>query len=109
MGCLPRGELRAGHLPSDAEARTSSPKLPVGRFRVGDPSSEAQGWVESWTPAPTPTRGRPVPVFLIGFPRSGTTLLDQILDSHPMLSTMEEKDAVDQVRCLDDRGRGQSG
>ena len=55
-------------------------------------------WVGSWTPAPTPTCGRPVPVFLIGFPRSGTTLLDQILDSHPMLSTMEEKDALDQVR-----------
>ena len=25
----------------------------------------------------------PDPVFLIGFPRSGTTLLDQVLDSHP--------------------------
>lgn len=63
-------------------------------------------WVESWTPAPTPTRGRPVPVFLIGFPRSGTTLLDQILDSHPMLSTMEEKDALDQVRRKIDQRAG---
>lgn len=31
------------------------------------------------------------PVFLIGFPRSGTTLLDQILDSHPRLRVLEEK------------------
>lgn len=31
------------------------------------------------------------PIFLIGFPRSGTTLLEQILDSHPALRTMEEK------------------
>ncbi len=31
------------------------------------------------------------PVFLIGFPRSGTTLLEQILGSHPALQTMEEK------------------
>ena len=54
MVCLPQGELRAGHLPSDAEARTSSPKLPVGRFRVGDPSGEDQGWVESWTPVLKP-------------------------------------------------------
>ena len=49
MACLPQGELRAGHLPSDAEARTSSRKLPVGRFRVGDPSDEDQGWAESRT------------------------------------------------------------
>lgn len=31
------------------------------------------------------------PVFLLGFPRSGTTLLDQILDSHPQLQTLSEK------------------
>ncbi|MFO1155286.1 MAG: sulfotransferase [Rhodospirillales bacterium] len=37
-------------------------------------------------------------MFLVGFPRSGTTLLDQILDSHPALTTMEERDALDQVR-----------
>lgn len=34
------------------------------------------------------------PVFLIGFPRSGTTLLEQILDSHPAIRAMEEKPAV---------------
>ncbi len=34
------------------------------------------------------------PVFLIGFPRSGTTLLEQILDSHPMLQSIEEKPLV---------------
>jgi tetratricopeptide (TPR) repeat protein len=49
-------------------------------------------WVRSWTPAvPDETS----PVFLIGFPRSGTTLLDQILDAHPALHTMEEKPALD--------------
>lgn len=31
------------------------------------------------------------PVFLIGFPRSGTTLLDQILSSHSRVSVIEEK------------------
>lgn len=34
------------------------------------------------------------PVFLIGFPRSGTTLLEQILGSHPDIEAMEEKGAV---------------
>jgi tetratricopeptide (TPR) repeat protein len=31
------------------------------------------------------------PVFLIGFPRSGTTLLDQILSSHSQVTVLEEK------------------
>lgn len=35
-----------------------------------------------------------VPVFLFGFPRSGTTLLEQILDSHPAIQSMEEKPTV---------------
>lgn len=42
-------------------------------------------------------RDRPehtTPVFMIGFPRSGTTLLEQILDSHPAIQAMEEKGAV---------------
>lgn len=34
------------------------------------------------------------PVFLVGFPRSGTTLLDQILDSHPSIQTLEEKPII---------------
>ena len=34
------------------------------------------------------------PIFLIGFPRSGTTLLDTILRSHPMIEVMEEKSIV---------------
>ncbi|MBN8773775.1 MAG: hypothetical protein BGP20_14720 [Thiobacillus sp. 63-78] len=34
------------------------------------------------------------PIFLIGFPRSGTTLLEQILDSHPALQALEEKPMV---------------
>jgi len=32
------------------------------------------------------------PVFLIGFPRSGTTLLDQILSSHSQIAVLEEKE-----------------
>lgn len=31
------------------------------------------------------------PIFLLGFPRSGTTLLEQILDAHPRLQALEEK------------------
>ncbi|MBK8208715.1 MAG: sulfotransferase [Rhodospirillales bacterium] len=52
-------------------------------------------WVSGWASLPPPNAS---PIFLLGFPRSGTTLLDQILDAHPALTTMEEKDALDQVR-----------
>jgi Flp pilus assembly protein TadD len=38
------------------------------------------------------------PVFLVGFPRSGTTLLDKILNSHPRLQSLEEKPAVFNMR-----------
>lgn len=54
-------------------------------------------WTAGWSkPAPPDPRA---PVFLIGFPRSGTTLLDQILDAHPALTTLSEKDPLDWVRA----------
>lgn len=31
------------------------------------------------------------PVFVVGFPRSGTTLLEQMLDAHPQLQSMDER------------------
>jgi tetratricopeptide (TPR) repeat protein len=46
------------------------------------------------------------PVFLVGFPRSGTTLLDQILSSHSQISVLEEKptlnDAFKQFPATDE-------
>jgi tetratricopeptide (TPR) repeat protein len=44
----------------------------------------------TWRQAPP--LAQPAPVFLVGFPRSGTTLLDQILASHSQVTTLEEHD-----------------
>ena len=44
-------------------------------------------------PAPVPDERR-APVFLVGFPRSGTTLLNQILGSHPGVYAAEERAGV---------------
>lgn len=49
-------------------------------------------WVKSWKPAKVDDR--PSPVFLVGFPRSGTTLLDTILMSHPGTEVLEEEPAL---------------
>jgi len=37
------------------------------------------------------------PIFMVGFPRSGTTLLDTILRSHPMIEVIEEKPATNKL------------
>jgi tetratricopeptide (TPR) repeat protein len=42
-------------------------------------------------PRPPPD-GLPTPAFLVGFPRSGTTLLQQVLAGHPDVATLEEQD-----------------
>ena len=42
------------------------------------------------TEAPRPAL-RPSPVFIVGFPRSGTTMLEQMLDAHPGFVSMDEQ------------------
>jgi tetratricopeptide (TPR) repeat protein len=43
-----------------------------------------------WPPLVAPL-GKQSPVFIVGFPRSGTTLLEQMLDAHPGLQSMDEQ------------------
>jgi tetratricopeptide (TPR) repeat protein len=56
-------------------------------------------WLASWSPV-TISDAFDDPIFLIGFPRSGTTLLDQILDSHSALQLMEEKPPLTVIKNL---------
>ncbi|HEX8222404.1 MAG TPA: sulfotransferase [Allosphingosinicella sp.] len=53
-------------------------------------------WHAGWTPA-EPDRRRPAPVFLVGFPRSGTTLLDTQLMGHPDVVVLEEAPVLERV------------
>jgi Flp pilus assembly protein TadD len=43
-----------------------------------------------WAPASAPDRAHS-PVFVVGFPRSGTTLLEQMLDAHADFASMDER------------------
>ncbi len=47
--------------------------------------------VDGRWPASAPDDGRLDPVFVVGFPRSGTTLLEQILDARPGLVSFDEQ------------------
>jgi tetratricopeptide (TPR) repeat protein len=44
---------------------------------------------------PARRTGQETPQFLVGFPRSGTTLIGQILDSHPRVQTLDETPTVE--------------
>jgi tetratricopeptide (TPR) repeat protein len=57
----------------------------------------ASGWTATWRAIAQAAEGRQ-PVFLLGFPRSGTTLLNQILYTHGAVRTLEEKLPVQRMR-----------
>lgn len=59
----------------------------------------------SW-PDPPPDHREP-PVFFVGFPRSGTTLLEQILAAHPRLVTSDEIESLG--RCTEWIGQQAGG
>ena len=44
--------------------------------------------------------GRPAPVMLVGFPRSGTTLLDTFLMGHPDVTVLEEVEFIEPVERI---------
>jgi tetratricopeptide (TPR) repeat protein len=65
------------HFEPDAPALpTPVPRISVEEYR-------------SWPRFEAPD-ARNSPVFIVGFPRSGTTLLEQMLDAHPALQSMDE-------------------
>jgi len=62
-------------------------------------AAQAQARIEALVaaplPAPDPAAARPAgpcPIFIVGMPRSGTTLLDRMLSSHPAIASAGEID-----------------
>lgn len=87
----------------EANARMEdNPTDPIGRGAKlrGDLKAELSlltpGWRDSW-PKVRIEDARADPVFLVGFPRSGTTLLDTILMGHPDAVVMEEQPPLNTV------------
>jgi tetratricopeptide (TPR) repeat protein len=55
-------------------------------------------WLATWTPVEIDA-APPSPVFIVGFPRSGTTLLDTLLMRMPAVHVLEEMPVVDRVEA----------
>ncbi|HWK74888.1 MAG TPA: sulfotransferase [Povalibacter sp.] len=70
-----------------------APVMEITRYSC-DPADVAQ-WDDSDAPALAES-----PIFVVAFPRSGTTLLEQTLDAHPLLQSMDEQPLVQ--NALDD-------
>lgn len=52
--------------------------------------------LENWKPTEAPPL-EGSPIFVLGFPRSGTTMLEQMLDAHPGMVSMDERPFVQRV------------
>ena len=81
-----------GIAPDVASARGNAYRTMVAR----NATLATRRWVRGWRRSAWRT-DRPEPVFLIGFPRSGTTLLDTLLMGHPDVCVTEEKPMLDAV------------
>lgn len=61
-----------------------------GRFRAWREFFSLENWQKLRALCGTDYRPDPCPVFIVGFPRSGTSLLEQILGSHPQIAPAGE-------------------
>jgi Flp pilus assembly protein TadD len=75
-------------LPEVAQRKRET--MRVTRFGC-DPADVAR-----WDHAGAPSAAES-PVFIVAFPRSGTTLLEQVLDAHPRLKSMDEQPYLQQA------------
>src|SRR6185437_3073974 len=90
--------LEVAHVMQMEIARQAAPKL-VGAN--GQPLPMVGRTVDAdayatWKPVAGPSMLQS-PVFVIGFPRSGTTLLEQMIDAHPDFCSMDERGYVYQL------------
>ncbi len=78
----------------NAEAVAESPAAPGPTYRQkleADLARWTPQWAAGWTPPAPADPARRDPIFLVGFPRSGTTLLDTMLMGLPDLCVLEER------------------
>ena len=83
--------IDAGH-PSNPRALAAEYRRQLGEVAA----LTTPAWFAGWKPVER-DGARPAPVFLVGFPRSGTTLLDTFLMGHPDVVVLEERPLLERV------------
>lgn len=85
-------------------ALASRPNPPGPTYR--DTVEQGIAQLDAWLTMPwldyRPQDGRTDPAFIVGFPRSGTTLLDTMLMNAPELSVMEELPVLSRIMGMHD-------
>jgi tetratricopeptide (TPR) repeat protein len=84
--------LKRNHPYGRASDEGSYGTITLGALRRWLSANPPHGWSHA------PPADAPAPVFLVGFPRSGTTLLDRALSAHPQVEVLEELELMDEVR-----------
>lgn len=89
--------LQTGHDVQLSQLRQAAPELlsPESMNRLGQrrvSREEHDRW--NLTGAPTAEES---PIFVVGFPRSGTTLLETLLDAHEQLTCMDERTFINDL------------
>ncbi|HWE47694.1 MAG TPA: sulfotransferase [Caulobacteraceae bacterium] len=78
---------QAARMAPIAEATRASIERLTGWLETLQPS----GWMDPSRYPPDPRDGAVGHAFLVGYPRSGTTLLEYVLGAHPRVLTLEER------------------
>ncbi len=89
--------LEAAHRSQVEQVRLAAPLLAARgapTFAITSRGADRDD-VAAWSAAAAPASAAPdaaaSPIFIVAFPRSGTTLLEQVLDAHPALRSMDEQ------------------
>ncbi len=90
--------LQQGHATQLGSALRLEPELadPASEPLAADRHRLSAASRSHWQPIDAPNAAAS-PIFIVGFPRSGTTLLEQMLDAHPELRSMDEQAFVQDV------------
>jgi len=87
-------EFRSFYATRFSEARTESVPVYLSGLAAYFETADASRWKRRGETAleMSPVAGH---VFVVGFPRSGTTLLEEVLAGHPLVCTTGERDGLD--------------
>jgi len=88
--------LQQGHAVQMQQLRASlAPRAELDAMLMPAVDVSAQDYA-GWSAVQAPS-AEESPIFVVGFPRSGTTLLETMLDAHPQLSCMDERSFVHEI------------